>query len=41
VTIVDFQHTGWPENPRWMAFCNYAWGLTLQGMAKYVTDQPE
>jgi uncharacterized protein YndB with AHSA1/START domain len=41
VTILSFEHAGWPDGSRWLAFCNYAWGLTLQGMAKYVTEQPE
>jgi uncharacterized protein YndB with AHSA1/START domain len=35
VTIVDFQHTGWTPNARWFAFCNYAWGTTLQTIAQH------
>lgn len=35
VTILDLKHTGWPQGARWMAFCNYAWGVTLEGLAKY------
>lgn len=35
VTIVDFQHAGWPPGARWFGFCNHAWGTTLQTIAQH------
>jgi uncharacterized protein YndB with AHSA1/START domain len=35
ITILDFRHEGWSEDARWYAFCNSAWGVTLDGLKKY------
>jgi hypothetical protein len=32
ITILHFRHTGWADDSRWLAFCNYAWGVTLSGL---------
>jgi uncharacterized protein YndB with AHSA1/START domain len=29
ITILDFEHSGWKRGARWFAFCNGAWGTTL------------
>jgi uncharacterized protein YndB with AHSA1/START domain len=29
ITILRFDHTGWKRGARWFAFCNGAWGATL------------
>ncbi|MGH8929185.1 MAG: SRPBCC family protein [Egibacteraceae bacterium] len=34
-TVLHFWHTGWSKESRWYAFCNYAWGITLAGLASY------
>ena len=35
-TVVGFRHTGWEPDARWFAFCNLAWGVTLEiGLEKY------
>jgi len=35
LTILRFRHTGWPSESRWFGYCNYAWGVTLEGLANY------
>jgi hypothetical protein len=34
-TILQFRHIGWPVDARWLAFCNYGWGVTLAGLAEH------
>jgi uncharacterized protein YndB with AHSA1/START domain len=34
VTILRFDHEGWSSDDRWCAFCNSAWGATLNGPLK-------
>jgi len=29
ITILRFEHSGWNQGDRWFAFCNGAWGATL------------
>jgi uncharacterized protein YndB with AHSA1/START domain len=35
VTILNFRQTGWPDQSRWCGFCNYGWGVTLEGLANH------
>ena len=35
VTVVQFQHTGWPKGARWYPFCNYQWGVALTSLKHY------
>jgi hypothetical protein len=39
ITILHFRHIGWPDDARWFAFCNYAWGVTLSGLEAQCTKQ--
>lgn len=34
VTILRFEQRGWASEDRWSAFCNSAWGATLDGPLK-------
>jgi uncharacterized protein YndB with AHSA1/START domain len=38
-TVLNFRHTGWDSDARWFAFCNYSWGVTLQGLKRYCEDE--
>ena len=38
-TILTFRQTGWAEGSRWLAFCNYAWGVTLLGLEQACIPQ--
>lgn len=35
VTVLQLQHTGWPEGARWYGFCNYQWGVALTSLKRY------
>lgn len=32
LTVLDFRHRGWDEASAFIGFCNYAWGVTLEGL---------
>jgi Activator of Hsp90 ATPase homolog 1-like protein len=34
-TILRFRHSGWEPDSRWRAFCNSAWGVTLDGLKRH------
>jgi uncharacterized protein YndB with AHSA1/START domain len=34
MTVLDFRHSDWPSDARWSAFCNCAWGVTLESGLK-------
>jgi hypothetical protein len=41
ITILRFQDTGWTTNDRWYAFCNGAWGATLNhNLLRYCEGPP-
>ncbi len=31
-SVLRFSHAGWKSDARWFAFCNAAWGATLEGL---------
>jgi uncharacterized protein YndB with AHSA1/START domain len=35
LTILQFTHTGWTPDARWLAFCNTSWGVTLDGLKRH------
>jgi uncharacterized protein YndB with AHSA1/START domain len=39
ITVLTFRHTGWADDSRWLAFCSYAWGVTLSGLEAQCTKQ--
>jgi uncharacterized protein YndB with AHSA1/START domain len=34
-TILRFRHSGWAGGSRWFAFCNHAWGVTLDQLKQH------
>jgi hypothetical protein len=39
VTVVRLAHSGWPADARWHAFCNAAWGHTLNESLKHHCEE--
>jgi len=39
MTVLNFQHLGWDESSRFFGFCNYAWGVTLDGLKNWCESQ--
>jgi len=39
VTVVRFEHSGWADGARWLAYCSYGWALALQSLTNLCEKQ--
>lgn len=38
MTVLDFSHAGWDGDSEFLGFCNYAWGVTLDGLRRWCEE---